>query len=223
MNAHRALVFLALLATAFFARAGESVTIEPRAPSSYSATRPAYLFFKKIVITRQSKTTYDFDITLQGPMPKDSTAELGLRYKIYFDFDGVQVSNPEVTKTPGFSDDMIVNVFRNPGDPSFRPWLSSLEIRRKVFEVKILQLSLQNDSIFISAQSPLFARDIKTNVVFSSGLLVKKQGSSLRDWGGQNTRPADLNTGTPLASAKPDDKPDDESQDEPSLGSLLKP
>jgi len=202
----------------------QSITIEPSAPASYSASKPAYLYFKKIVVTRQSKTTYDFDITLQGPMPKDSTTELGLRYKIYFDFDGVQVNNPEVTKIPGFSDDMIINFFRNPGDPTFKPWLSSLEIRHKVFEVKILQLSIQNDSIFISAQSPLFARDMKTNVVFSSGLLVKKPGSSLRDWGGQTTRPADLNTGTPLASStKPDDQSDNEPQGEPSLGSLIKP
>lgn len=223
MNLKPAFLALALCLAALPAFS-QSVTIEPPASSSYSASRPAYLFFKKIVITRQSKNTYDFDITLQGPMPKDSTAELGVRYKIYFDFDGIQVNNPEVTKTPGFSDDMIVDLFRNPNDPTFKPWLSSLEVRHKVYEVKILQMSLANDTVFISAQSPIFARDIKTNVVFSSGLLVKKPGTRLVDNGGQSTKPVDLNTGTPIASsAKSDEKSDEESEPSSSLGSLLKP
>lgn len=222
MTAKRALVFLALLATAFSSRAGESVTIEPPAPASYSAAKPAYLYFKKIVITRQSKTTYSFDITLQGDLPHEFPQGQGADYFIYFDFDNVTVEHPEVTNIPGFSDDMSIKLCQRPGDPQFTALATTLEIRHKVYAMKVGTMGLNGNNIFFTAECPYFGRDIQTNVVLYACNDLKSPGKNSVNTDVSRTRPFDLNTGA-LLPGKSQEKPEEDTDSGSSLGSLLKP
>ena len=71
---------LALLATGAMA---EPWVKKYDPPAAYSIDKPAYAYFKEITVTRRSSRDLDFDITLQGPIPKNMPKDYGLDYYVY--------------------------------------------------------------------------------------------------------------------------------------------
>ncbi|CAN5523375.1 hypothetical protein BH09VER1_BH09VER1_50480 [soil metagenome] len=232
MIAKRTLVFLALLAASFSARAGESVTIDVPPPSSgYTAEHPAYLYFKQIVITRKAKSMYEFHLTLQGNLPPRYDKESGVRFKTYFDFQGIKSEKPEKKVGNAFADDMIISVFHNGGGLKYEVWTSLQAVGSKVYELDVTGLKVTKDEISFTARCPIFTEEIPTKVLFSSGFL-KREGKSLMNQdigGGQDTKPTGLNNESNAAFAAatptpaPTATPSADSSKDPSLNSLIKP
>ncbi len=236
MNLKPGLLCLALLATASlsYAQEAKSITIDVPPPSSgYSEEHPAYLYFKQIVISRKAKSMYEFHLTLQGDLPPRYDKESGVRFKTYFDFQGIKSEKPEKKVGNTFADDMLISVYHNGGGLKYEVWTSLQAMGSRVYELDVTGLKVTKDQISFTARCPIFNEDIPTKVLFSSGFL-KRKGKSLMNediGGGQDTKPTGINeesnqafaAATPAPSAAPTATPVDNSTKSPSLNSLIKP
>ena len=183
-----ALLLFAVVSTAF-AEEGR-VTIEPPAPVSYSEDSPDYIFFKKIVITRKSKSTCDIDITLQGEIPVNT----GSQYLVYFDFSDLSVKRPKLVRGD-FSSDMWINIFRGPLDSEFEVIVHGIEeVTGRTLTLDVGPVRPRGNEINFSVRSPIFAKDMPTKVIFKSGKVGQSKKTLVvnGEGGGQETPPVDL-------------------------------
>ncbi len=161
-------IFAAVLTTISGLQA-QSVIIEPPAPPSYSEDRPACMFFKKIVISPRSSGSYDIDITLQDALPNTFPKGRGASFSMCFDFAEV---NPEKSlpdsRIPNFHADLDISLRRPIGESKFEAYPTTVEYRKRAWDVKVTNLIARKDAISFSIRSPLFALHPPSQVIFRS-------------------------------------------------------
>jgi hypothetical protein len=188
----RALFPLAVVSIVLFACGGaaaQSLVFEQPAPTYvYDAVKPAYLHFKEVTVTRNSKYSLDFDFTLQAPLPSRFPKGEGVRYKVYFDFDGTKSEFNEKKIAPDFVSDLIISVFQNPNTSRFESWVSLVRVENTVHEIKVTKLKAKDDKISFSARCELFGKLTGLRFAVSTGLLDAKSGKGTQDLGGQDSK-----------------------------------
>lgn len=169
--------------------AAQSLTFEQPPPTyAYDAAKPAYLHFKEVTVTRNSKFSLDFDFTLQAPLPSRFVRGEGVRYKVYFDFDGAKSDFNEKKIPPDFVSDLIISVYQNPNTSRFDSWVSVVQVENTVHEIKVTKLKAKDDKISFSARCELFGKLTGVRFAVSTGLLDAKSGKSTQDRGGQDSK-----------------------------------
>lgn len=166
------LVALGLILTAFSHLLAQEVVIEPPAPSSYSEERPAFMHFKKIVISPRNSGSYDVEITLQAELPNSLPKGRGASFYMSFDFEEMDPDKSLPTsRIPFFHEDLSVSFNRNIGDSKFNFSAYPIEMRKRSWEFKIVNFTARKDTISFSLRSPLFALHPASKVVFRSNYM----------------------------------------------------
>ncbi len=169
-----AAVFAVLLPAA---QAQQVLKLEQPPPGyAYDEARPAHLHFKEVTVERLAKYALRFDFLLQAPLPKHFFQGEGVRYKVYFDLDGMVCDYQERKIPPDFASDLIIAVYQNPGTNSFDSWVGTVRVRSKVHEIKISKLRAKEDHISFDARCQLFGEVEGLRFFVSSGRLVWKDG-----------------------------------------------
>lgn len=163
------LVILCLAVSALSRLSAQSVTIEPATASVYSEDRPAFMFFKKIVISPRSSGSYDIEITLQDALPNTFPKGRGASFSICFDFAEIAPEQPLAeSRIPNFREDLCIDLRRSIGESKFETWPASVDYRKRNWEVKVTNLIARKDTISFSLRSPLFALRPACLVLFRS-------------------------------------------------------
>jgi len=157
----------------------QSLTLEQPPPDyAYDESRPDYLHFKKVAITRTSKYSLSFEFMLQGQLPNRFPRGEGVRYKVYFDLDGLVCDYQEKKVPPDFASDLIISIYQNPNTSRFDSWVDLIRVRNKIYEIKVTKLRASGDQIWFDARCQLFGEVEGLRFVFSSGRLVKEDGKN---------------------------------------------
>jgi len=145
--------------------------------NGYTEEKPSYLYFKEVEVTRVSSRELEFDITLQGEVPKDFPHDIGVGYSVFFDGGPYAFKNTAVVGAGGKVDpaDMVfAGLIRKKGDfesdtlvaayelpnarPIFKAWSwDSLQLGRDVWKFDMSQPRVQGDKISFSVKSGFFA------------------------------------------------------------------
>lgn len=189
MQAMRFVMATALAVTAMSSLArAQSLTFEQPAPDyAYDEKRPRYLHFKQVTISRISKYSLRFDFALQGALPTRFPKTEGIRYKVYFDLDGMVCDYQERKVPPDFASDLIIAVYQNPGESRFESWVDVVQVRNKVHEIKVTKLRADADHVSFQARCQLFGEVEGLRFLVSSGRLVRENGNK-KDLGGQDSK-----------------------------------
>jgi hypothetical protein len=179
------LAFLFVCTGAF----AQSLKLEQPAPQyAFDAAKPGFLHFKEVTVTRNTKYSLDFDFVLQEPLPNRLPKGEGVRYKVYFDLDGLVADYIEKKISPDFKSDLIISIFKNPDSTRFDSWVGLLQIRSTVHEIKITKLKVDADRISFSARCKLFGEVEGLRFAVSTGLLRGKGGVAKSDSGVQDSK-----------------------------------
>ncbi|HRJ72697.1 MAG TPA: hypothetical protein PLS03_10755 [Terrimicrobiaceae bacterium] len=163
------LVILCVLVPAMARLSAQSVTIEPSRTSAYSEDRPAFMFFKKIVISPRSSGSYDVEITLQDALPNTFPNGRGASFSMEFDFAEIAPEKSlSENRIPNFHADLDISLNRGIGKTRFEAWPASVDYRKRNWEVKVTNLIARKDTISFSLRSPLFALHPPSLVLFRS-------------------------------------------------------
>lgn len=166
------LLTLGLILTVCSRLPAQDVVIEPPAPLPYSEERPAFMCFKKIVISPRDSGSYDVEITLQEPLPRSLPEGRGAYYTMNFDFAELHPEKSAPTDgTPNFYSDLIISFTRGSGNSKFDYYDSTLHFRKRDWEFKIFNFKARKDTISFSLRSPLFALHPASRVVFRSNYM----------------------------------------------------
>ena len=197
----------ALLATLNLAFLATGALAEPWVkkydpPASYSPEKPAFAFFKEITVTRKSSRALDFDITLQGPIPKNMPKDYGVNYYVYFDIADIETGAARREKGD-FKTDTYVSIFLTPNSPSSRDFKTTtidvlFRSKKWIFEVGNVRVS--DDKLSFNVTSNLFSeKDVPLRMrlvgstTFWEGGNTSKHNQKINE-GAQYTEPFDLPT-----------------------------
>jgi hypothetical protein len=141
---------------------------------AYTLERPASLYYKEVVLTRVSQRKLDVVMTLRGEAKADAADNLGLNYRIYFDFDRFDYEDP-ILNIEGFKEDQYVNVFRAPNSSAFKSFTrEEILYRSRVLKTDVSAIKASGDKISFTITSDLFAiPDNKIRVFVKT--MVKKR------------------------------------------------
>ncbi len=140
-------------------------------PAGYSVEKPAYAHFKEITVTRKSSRDLDFDITLQGPIPKNMPKDYGLDYYVYFDLEDYE-STSSKRQTGDFQQDHWVAIYLEPNSTTsknFKTYILNLFHRSKLWTFDVTNVRALNDKVSFSIKSNLFnEKDISIRLLLSA-------------------------------------------------------
>jgi hypothetical protein len=163
------LLVLGFVLSALSPLPAQDVVIEPPAPSSWSEESPAFMHFKKIVISPRDSGSFDFDITLHGELPVTFPKGRGASFTLSFDFAEIDpYKSVETNRIPFFNDDLSISINRYVGESKFQAYPRVLEYRKRNWDIKVSNLSARKDKITFGLRSPLFALHPPSVVVFRS-------------------------------------------------------
>lgn len=157
-----------------------AVTLEPP-KGGYTETKPDYLYFKEITAKRKSTKEITFTYVLQGKYPEKFPEGVGARYKVYFDIDGYDTKDSELTRGD-FAEDIQVDVYQNPNHIKPRIFSQDRGYRAKDWSMVVTDLEIKGDKIELTVQSKLFAEpNLRVRMIFGSGRLTNDANGDAQD------------------------------------------
>lgn len=122
--------------------------------TSFSESRPDYLHFKDVTLTRESKTSYQVEATLAASLP-NSFKQDEVSFYVGFDIDN-STSTGDVGSAPQFGQDIGVAIIKRFGTNRFVAEEGMATIKGRKESVKITNLKMNGDKIYFDLRSSLF-------------------------------------------------------------------
>lgn len=145
----------------------ETITFDPPA-EGFSEAKPAYLHFKEITAERKSSKEIVFTYVLYGSLPEEPPANLGIRYRVYFDVDGMTTESAQF-KRGDFIEDIRVTFYRKPNVRDFRIFSEDWEFQGKDWSMQVVKNEMNGDTIRFTLRSKLFAESkLRVRMAFTA-------------------------------------------------------
>lgn len=170
---------LGILIASAFPSFSQSVTLEDSSTPQFSEEKPDYLHFKKVVVTREGKNKYNFDITLKGKIKSNTKDKI--YYYVGFDIDDDAATGTTAAHSPKFGQDIWIFITKPVGTNRFEENSSSVMFRGKVQELKLSGLKMNDDKINFDLRSELFGFNDKFKFFVSATRLGYERDKVVSD------------------------------------------
>jgi hypothetical protein len=157
----------------------QSITLTAKPPSQTSVEKPAYLHFKDAVITRLTKTKYQFDVTLQAKIERHTRDQI--IFYVGFDIDDNAATGETAAASPNFGRDIGVFIIKPAGSNKFDAATNQAEVLGKLEEMKPSNAKVSGDKLTFELRSNLFADYDRFKFFLSSQLVRYDRGQKVGD------------------------------------------
>lgn len=156
----------------------EPVVITMKPPKGgYTEEDPSYVHLKEVKATRVSSREVDFEVTLQGEVPKNLPRDKGLAFIVFVDGGPYEFVTNYIVSSTGkmavddklfrgyrrankdFDSDAHVLTYQLPNSSAaFKTWApDSFQQDRSVWKIDMTSARVQKDKVTFSVQSGMFA------------------------------------------------------------------
>jgi hypothetical protein len=157
----------------------QSITLAAKPASQTSEEKPAYLHFKEAVVTRLTKTKYQFDVTLQAKIERNTRDQI--IFYAGFDIDDSAATGSAAAASPSFGQDIGVFIIKPPGSNKFDAGTNYANVFGKREEMKPSHVKVSGDKLSFELRSDLFADHDRFKFFLSSQLIRYDKGQKVAD------------------------------------------
>lgn len=152
------------------ARAAEGTPVVVTNPPAPAATedKPDYLYFKEGLITRKSKTTLDFDITLAAEIPANFDRDRTVTFWVKFDVDNDASTGRAAITFPSFGKDVVCRIYKPRGTNRWQTDSGTMVLKGRKETVDLTKVKVNGNKLTFQASSQAFSGRPEMRALMSS-------------------------------------------------------